>query len=461
MMPVQNVTDNDFSLKKGIYLAIACLIAFFVYWFLPDSCPEAARRTAFVFVVAAILWAFEILPLYVTSLLIIVLLTFSLGKPDGVMNMGFSGYTLFLLPFSSPVIMLFFGGFMLAQALRKYSVDSVVAHAVISKFGTKPLFVLFGILVSTALLSMWISNTVTTVIMLGILLPSLEAVDIKGTFKKALLLAIPYGANIGGIATPIGSPPNAIALGYLSEYGYNLDFFDWMIVCVPLALLILVVTGIVLYLIFPAKDTSIQLLPEKEVILSAKGKLVLVIAGVTICLFLTFPFHGIPYPLVALLCVCMLLMSGLLVEEDLKAIAWDILILMWGSLALGLAVAKSGLASWFVILPVFDQHGALLVFIFCILAVLLSMFISNTATVALLLPIVLGIEGENKIALAITITLVSNLAMVFPISTPPNAIAYSSHLFKTKDMVKAGLVISIISVALILVGYEVILPILL
>lgn len=450
--------QEESLLKRSIYLAITCAIALLVYWLLPESCPEAARRTAFVFVVAAILWAFEILPLYVTSILIVVLLAFSLGKPGGVMNMGFSGYTLFLLPFSSPVIMLFFGGFMLGQALKKYRVDRFITHAVIGKFGTKPIAVLFGILVSSALLSMWISNTVATVIVLGIVLPSLEAVDIKGSFKKALLLAIPYGANVGGIATPIGSPPNAIALGFLAEYGYHLDFFDWMSICIPLMLLILVVTGCVLYLFFPAKDQAIQLLPDEEVVLGLKGKLVLIIAGLTILFFLTFPLHRIPEPLVALLSVTMLLVTGLLNEEDLKAIAWDILILMWGGLALGLAVAKTGLAAWFVTLPIFEQHGPLLVLTFCIAAVFFSMFISNTATVALLLPVALGIDGENKIALAITITMVSNLAMVFPISTPPNAIAYSSHLFKTKDMVKAGLVISLLSVVLILIGYELVIP---
>lgn len=461
MMTDDLSTKNESLLKKGFYLAITFLIASLIYWLLPESCPEAARRTAFVFVAAAILWAFEVLPLYVTSLLIVVLLSFSLGKPGGVMNMGFSGYTLFLLPFSSPVIMLFFGGFMLAQALKKYGVDRYITQAVISRFGTKPIAVLFGILTSSAVLSMWISNTVATAIVLGIVLPSIEGLDIKGSFKKALLLAIPYGANVGGIATPIGSPPNAIALGFLSEYGYNIDFFGWMTICIPLMLVILVITGLVLYLFFPAKDTAIHLLRDGKTFLDSKGKLVLVIAGVTIALFLLFPLHRIPEPLVALFCVTMLLVTGLLNEEDLKSIAWDILILMWGGLALGLAVAKTGLASWFVTLPIFAQHGPLLILTFCIAAVFFSMFISNTATVALLLPVALGIEGENKIALAITITLVSNLAMVFPISTPPNAIAYSSHLFKTKDMVKAGLTISLISVILILVGYEVIIPILL
>lgn len=457
-MPETETRSDYPATKKILYLAIALVLGILTYLFLPDSCPEAARRTAFVFVIAAILWAFEILPLYVTSLLIIVLLAFSLGKPGGVLNMGYSGYTLFLIPFSSPVIMLFFGGFMLAQAMKKYHADHMITHMILSRFGKKPISALFGILLSTALLSMWISNTVTTALMLGIILPSIEAADVKGTFKKALLLAIPYGANIGGIATPIGSPPNAIAISFLTEYGYFIDFFEWMCICVPLMIILLIITCFVLYLFFPPTMKTIDLEPHKQISLCGNGKLVLAITGITICLFLTFPLHGIPEPLIALLCVCMLLMSGLLVEEDLKKIAWDILLLMWGGLALGIAVAKTGLGSWFVTLPIFAHHGALLIFSFCIVAVLFSMFISNTATVALLLPIALGIEGENKIALAITITMVSNLAMVFPISTPPNAIAYSSHLFESKDMIKAGLTISMISVGLILLGYEIIIP---
>jgi len=159
-------------MKKKLWLmAMTLLIAVGVYYFLPDTCPEAAKRTAFVFTVAALFWALEIIPHYGTSLVVVLLLIVLIGREGGVLDLDRSGYRMFLVPFSSPVIMLFFGGFALARALRKYHVDSYIADRVLSLCGDHPYRVLLGIMLLTAVLSMWTSNTATTAIMLGIIAP--------------------------------------------------------------------------------------------------------------------------------------------------------------------------------------------------------------------------------------------------------------------------------------------------
>jgi len=443
---------------KGMVAILTTFIAVAVYLFLPESCPEAARRCAFVFVIAAGFWAFEIFPLYVTSLVVVLLLIFTLAKPGGILGLDRLGYKMFLVPFASPVIMLFFGGFVLASAMRKYRVDSYLAHEILLQVGDRPYSVLIGMMLTTAFLSMWISNTATTAVMMGIIHPFHKGGDQKDPFRKALLLSIPFAANLGGMGTPIGSPPNAIAVGFLSDFGLSVNFIEWMIICVPLMLLLLLIASGVLYYLFPPSYDRLDIESIEKIILGPAGRSVVLIAFVMILLFLTSPIHGIPEPLTALLGAGLLFTTGLLDQQDFKQIHWDILVLMWGGLALGVGVEKTGLGEWIVDLPIFESRGFFLVAMLSALAFILSLFISNTASAALLLPIALSIPIENKMMLAITITLSCAIAMIFPISTPPNAIAYSTGLIKNREMVLAGSIIAIISLMVILLGYQIVIP---
>ncbi len=453
--------NQIFHLKgwsKVLFGILAFIVAGLVYWFLPDSCPEAARRCAFILVLAAGFWAFEIFPLYVTSLLVVLLLIFALAKPGGVMNMDRKGYTMFLVPFASPVIMLFFGGFMLAAAMHKYQADRWVAERILTRFGRHPYSIIVGLMVTTAVLSMWISNTAATAIMIGIIQPFIEKISPENPFRKGVILSIPFSANLGGMATPIGTPPNAIAIGFLSNEGIYLSFVDWMLIAIPLMIILLALASAILFFFYRPEEgfsTGFTVSEEKP---TAKGKWVLAIVLGTILLFVTSPLHKIPESLIALLCAGVLTATGLLSREDVKRLDWDILLLMWGGLALGAGVKETGLGDWIVSQPLFEHRGLLLVVIFSILAMGLSLFISNTATAALLLPIALDIHGANKLFLAVTIALSCSVAMIFPVSTPPNAIAYSTGLIKNKDMVKAGAAIGFISLLIILVGYRVVIP---
>lgn len=424
------------------------------YFFLPADLAEPGRRMAFIFVVAALFWALEIVPLYTTSLMVVVLEILLLCRPGGVMNMDKSGYTMFLAPFSNPIIMLFLGGLTMAVALHKYDVDRLIARKLLKLFGHSPYWIMVGFMITSAFLSMWMSNTATTAMMIAMVVPLLKQIDEDDPFRTGLILSIPFAANIGGIATPVGTPPNAIVIGFLADHGIYLSFLSWMLMALPLAIVLLAGTSLLIHTIYQPKAKSLELKMEDGRKINRDMVMVGIIALVTIALWLTSGLHKIPSGVVALLAIGMLFTFQLLDKNDLKKIEWDVLVLMWGGLALGKGLGETKLTDWIVDLPLFDQQGTLLVVAFCVLAVVFSTFMSNTATANLLIPIIMVVPAENNLLLAITVALSCSLAMALPISTPPNAIAFSTDMIKVKDMLKTGALTSAISVAIVLIGFK-------
>ena len=440
------------SKKIGLAILAACA-ALVVYLALPLSCPEPARRTAAVFVLAALFWALEIIPLFATSLLVVLLLVFFLAKPGGILGMDETGYQIFLLPFSNPVIMLFLGGFVFAKVVQKYRADQAMVSRLLPFFGTKPYFILLGFIFATAFLSLWMSHTASTALMLAIIAPILSRLDEDDYFKKALVLAIPFSANIGGIGTPVGTPPNAITIGILAEQGIKIHFLSWMMMAIPLALILLLLTSVILYFMFPPKHRKLPILFEFKEKLGARAKGAVAIGLLTVVLWLTSGWHRVPESVVSLLSVALFSAFGFLNREDMNSIHWDILVLMWGGLALGKAMEVSGLGQWVVTLPLFSQTGFLLVATFCLLTVLVSIFISNTATANLIVPLAMSLQGENRLLLAVIVALSCSFDMILPISTPSNALAFSTKAISTWDMLKSGSLIVMIAIVFLLLGY--------
>jgi sodium-dependent dicarboxylate transporter 2/3/5 len=301
---------------------------------------------------------------------------------------------------------------------------------------------------------MWMSNTATTAMMVAMIIPLLRQMDERDPFRTGLILSIPFAANIGGIATPVGTPPNAIAIGILADHGIHISFIDWMKMAFPLAIILVVVTSVVLYFLYPSNKSRITFVVPQERVFDHKAKLTVLIVILTVVLWLTSNFHKIPSSLVGLLAAGLFAAFGLLSKDDFKNIDWDVLILMWGGLALGVGMEISGLTQWVIGLPLFQQHGFVLVAVFCLLAVVFSTFMSNTATANLLIPVVMAIPGESPVLLATTVALSCSLAMALPVSTPPNAIAFATNMLHSRDMLKAGVVVSLISVALVLLGFK-------
>lgn len=435
---------------------------------------EVEHRVIAIFAFAALMWLFDAVPAWTTSLVVVVLLLFCTSDsalwffqtgPGGQKFDNLVSNTAILHCFADPTIMLFIGGFIIAIAATKSGLDVKLAKVMLTPFGTKSENVLLGFLLVTAVFSMFISNTATAAMMLTFLAPVLKALPADGKGKIGLALAIPIGANIGGIGTPIGTPPNAIALKFLNDpAGMNLGigFGQWMMVMVPFTLVLLFIAWVVLRRLFPFKQKEIFLEIETHHQSSWKDALVYVTFALTVGLWLTDAVTGVNANVVAMLPLGVLCIAGVITKRDLEQISWSILWMIAGAFALGVAMRQSGLAEDMIAAIPFDSWSPLVVIIGSgLLCYLMANFISHTATAALFVPI-LAIAGASMAGslaayggvttLLIGVAICSSLAMVLPISTPPNALADATGFIKQKYMVITGLIMGGIGLVL---GYVV------
>lgn len=462
--------------SRGALIFATIAASVLTYWIARGFVDELAARTLSVFVIAAVFWATETLPLFATSFVVIGLEIIFLATEGGLANqltrllevMGIETsthqtikYTAFLSPFASDIIILFMGGFLLSAALTKHNIDRAIARRILRPFSRSPLMLLFGVIAITAFFSMWMSNTATAAMMLAIITPVLSKLPAGVRFRRALVLAVAFGANIGGIGTPIGTPPNAIAYGALNAAGYHVTFLQWMLVCVPLELVLLVVTGLVLYLAFrPERGLVIEKLELVQKI-TARGWTTVAILICTIALWLTSGWHGIRPGAVALLATAALTSMAVLDRHDVDTIDWNILILMWGGLSLSVAMKQSGLDGVIgqINLNELPGGGWVIAVVVTIVAVTLSTFMSNTATASILVPMALAAYLVDKEQYVMLTAVACSFAMAMPVSTPPNAMAYATGQVPMGSMLRAGTVITVISAITMLMTYKFMLPI--
>ena len=403
-----------------------------------------------ILVVAAILWVSELIPLFVTSLVILVLEVVWLAP---VMNAHAlpAGPTTFSAPFFSNVILLFLGGLSLSAAFSKFLIAERLARWVLVRTGQRPARVLLGVIITTAFLSMWMSNTATAAMMLGLAMPLLSKVAADDPFRRALVLAIAFSANLGGLGTPIGTPPNAIAMGYMAKQGMAPSFGMWMLLAAPVLLLALLALWLMLLRMFPARARAIELAQASRFQWSWRSRLVVAVSCLTALFWLTGGLHGTPSGIVALVPVIVFFGARLLTRDDLRRLSWDVLILAGGGLSLGVAVEQSGLGIFFVSL--LDTEGvgfAALAVPLAVTAALMTSIMSNTATANLLIPVVLAISGVPLAPLLLTVAYTCSCIMVLPVSTPPNAMVFGSGMIRAKDMFLPGAIISAIGLGLTL-----------
>ena len=464
---------------KKLVMLLFAIAVFLFFWFVPRSFFGIAengtpilsiieQRTVAIFALAALMWMFEVLPTWATSVTIIVLLLFTISDSSPLFmrtagdtaNLGtLVSYKALLAAFADPTIMLFLGGFILAIAATKVGLDVQLAKVLLKPFGTKPKFVLLGFLCVIALFSMFMSNTATAAMMLTFLAPVLRTLPKEEKGMAGLALAIPIAANVGGIGTPIGSPPNAIALGYLNETMHQgVGFGEWMMVMVPFVIVILLIAWVVLMKIFPFTTDKIELKIENTKKPDTKTYIVWVTFAVTILLWVLDKVTGINANVVAMIPVGVFCATGVITKEDLREIDWSVLWMVAGGFALGIALNKTGLAENLVESIPFASFPPLVVLLLSgFIAYLLSNFIANSAAANLLVPILCAVGvGMGELldpvggarALIIGVALSTSFAMLFPISTPPNAIAHSTGLIQVKDMTKVGLIIGVIGFVL-------------
>ena len=437
--------------KAVLILAIALLAGAAVSRIPFDGLSEAGRLTFGIFTAAAILWLLEPFPLYVTSFIIVILEVILLGRSGGPLGLTGSGYMIFLHPFFSSVVVLLLGGFVIAQAVKRYGIDTWLLRKLLHRVGTRPGAVLLGVMVMTSFFSMWISNTATTALMMAIVIPVVSTFPGNEPFRKAIILGIPFAANIGGIGTPIGSPPNAIAIGFLEQSGYEISFLDWMILGVPIVIVLILVCWLILYILYRPKIEHVELeVPEEAESLDSRSKFILAVFLLVVVLWLTSSLHGIPPAITALIPFVILFGLRMLDEDDIRELGWGILFIVGGGMSLGVAMRESGLSEWMVSQVDFAAIGTIgILFLFAAAAAILTTFISNSATANLLLPIVVGIAAVSPVSSALVVAIVSSAAMILPVSTPPNAIAYGSGQVDVRDMARSGSIVTAVSLVFV------------
>jgi sodium-dependent dicarboxylate transporter 2/3/5 len=381
------------------------------------------------------------------------------------MGLGVEGharidYTVFFGPFAKDIIFLFMGGFLLSSALTKHHIDVAITRRILRPFGRSPGILLFATIALTAFFSMWMSNTATTAMMLAIIRPIVMRLPAEDRFHRALILGVAFGANIGGIGTPIGTPPNAIAFGALNAAGYEVSFLGWMLVAVPLGVVLALLCGFILYFSFrPGRGLTIPEVEDDHRI-AAAGCVTIVILVCSVALWLTSGWHGIKPGAVALLAAAALTSLAVLDRHDVDTIDWNLLILMWGGLSLSVAMRETGLDEVVAGVDIGGPAAAgwLLAAIVTLVAVLMSTFMSNTATAALLMPMALALSVEPREQYAMLAALACSFAMSMPVSTPPNAMAYATGQVPINSMIRAGTIITVAGIITVLAGYQLMLP---
>ncbi|MFO7637960.1 MAG: SLC13 family permease [bacterium] len=408
--------------------------------------PEPAKRCLAILAVATWLWVTEAIPLFATSFLIVLLSTLLLTGPLNI------GIQVFFAPLFDPVIMLFLGGFVLSQALDKYGLDDLLAREILGRTGSNPRRVLFGMMLVAALLSMWMSNTAATALLVGLALTIIRRLEPGDPFRIALIIGIPFAANIGGVATPIGTPPNAIALGILAEQGIRLSFIRWMAIGLPVTSVLFLFLWWLLLRLFPARARAVTLPPVEHAPLDRRQWTIVVTFAVTVLLWLTAELHRLPSAVVAIIPALVFTGLRILDKQDFGRVGWDVLILMGGGLSLGVAIQRSGLTDWVLTLVRLEGvNPLLLTAALTATAMVVTTFISNTSAAALLLPLVAGLAPHPTVpVLAVAIGV--SVSMVLPVSTPPNAIAYGSGLFSVRTMARVGIIVSAAGLLIVIFG---------
>lgn len=470
------MSNGKINVKYCVLLPIVLAVTIFL-WCVPtsffgmDALTVTQQRTIAIFAFAALMWIFEIVPNWVTSLIVIVasLLTVSNKSLAFLMQTGdesaFVPFKTIMAAFADPVVMLFMGGFVLAIVASKYGMDVTMARVLLKPFGKKPKFVLLGVLVVISLFSMFMSNTATAAMFLAFLAPvfaSLPAEDKKG--KVGIALAIPIAANVGGIGTPIGTPPNATAVGILANNGIDVSFGTWAARMIPFVVVMILLAWVLLIVMYPFKSKEIVLEIKKN---DKKADWRTYVAWITflgtIILWMTEKITGLNSNVVALIPLAVYTATGVFTKEDIKEINWSVLWLVAGGFALGYDLEGTGLAKTLVTSINFSAMSIIIVFVVAgLICYFLSNFISNSATAALLIPIMVAMgkgllasDNANAFvamggqhALAIFVAVCASLAMLLPISTPPNAIASSTGLVETKDMAKVGIIVGVVGLVL-------------
>lgn len=455
--------DGGRSWLRSLLAATVSLLLAALAWWLASGVEvlsPAAHRAAFVVVLAAGLWVSEAIAAFAVGILILglqVLLLGDLWSQDGSSSTGWESIVAVL---GHPLIWLFLGGFVLAAGMAQSGADRWWARQLIGRMGNRPSAVLLGVMLTTFLLSCLMSNTATVAMMLAILAPLLAAFPRGDRYATGLALGLAVAANLGGMGSLIGTPPNAIAVGNLSQLDGQLaiSFVGWIGLGLPVGAALLLLGWRWIAWRYPSSRESLPM----EVVFGeplaqgggprARQKRLLrlwfvqLTLAVTVGLWLSQPWHGTPTAAIALLPIVLLTASGTLDAKSMRGLNYDLLFLLAGGLALGEMLTDTGLSGWLVAQVEWLPWSPLaMIGLLSMLTVLLSNLMSNTATATILIPVGISLVPDQAQLAAMSIALCSSTAMCLPVATPTNALVYGSGRVSTREFLLIGLIMGLVA----------------
>jgi len=397
-------------------------------------------RAAVIASTYLVLLLYEVVPPFVPALLLLVATPILLG-PFGA---SYQLPAVLTWP-ADPILALFGGGLVLGLAAKRHGIDTAIARALVRFSRNEQRTLMALILLGTAAMSMWMSNIAAAAVMLTALRPTFASMPLNAPFRRAVLLSLAIGANLGGMATPIGSGPNAIAIAATWEH-HPITFLGWMAFAVPLVVAMLGFAYLLLLVRYGVKGVFEHgdLLPSVP---DQKMKGVAILFTIAIAAWISEPFHGVSAPLIALAFACLLFGAGFLKQEDLRGLDWSTLGLIGGGISLGKLIERTGLFHQFTDLIDWLMPSVVLLGGLALASALLSAVMSNTATAALLVPI--GLTLSPSPTTAVIIAMAASFGMPFVVSTPPNAMVYGEGGLTARDLLSVGLPIMIVGCSLV------------
>jgi sodium-dependent dicarboxylate transporter 2/3/5 len=447
----ENTIQTGWKKNKKVFLFIlSFLLALGLTFLLKEpTFTDSQVYVIFLLLFSISLWLTEAMPAFAVSLFIIAYLVFALG--NSYLNSAPEKIEKYAQTFSSSMIWLLLGGFFLAAAMTKTKLDQALFKYTLKISGTNPRHLLIGLMGTTMVASMLMSNTATTSMVIAAILPLVASLGKKSGISKALLLGIPLAAATGGIGTIIGTPPNAIGVGALKSAGIIVEFIDWMKFGIPVSFVLTAIGCFALIRIY-IKDTSpisLAFLEDQEAKSSGesilKRKIVVGVIVLTVGLWLTASLHGLTVASICAIPLVILTVTGVLEGKDIQGLPWDTLLLVAGGLSLGLALEQTGLLNHYAdMLISMKLNSMVLIFVFAYLTMLVSNIMSNTAASTVMIPLGMAILPDLKLEIAMIIAISASTAMFLPVSTPPNAIAYSTGLLEQKDFRLGGILVGLL-----------------
>ncbi len=417
------------------------IIALLITWFFRDlGYGNAVDYVFFLTVLAIGLWITEAIPPFAVGIFLIAMLLFGFGT-DYLISES-APVEMYVGTWTSNVIWLLLGGFFLAEGMKVVKLDRALFRFTVNRFGNRPDRLLMGLMITTALASMVMSNTATTAMMISSVLPLIQVLGKSSAYSRALLTGIPAAASVGGIGTIIGSTPNAIAVGALQEAGIHITFVEWMAVGFPLGLLLVYLFG--RFLISRLKIRQVELdfsllTDDHDDVPRSRRMAVYITMGITILLWLTEPLHGIPLAATSAVPIVLLTLTQVITAAEVRKLPWETLMLVAGGLAMGIALVDVGLAEITMNhvnslpLPVIG-----IAILFSLLSVSISNVMSNTAAASILVPLGLSLSMPYGLAVPVIVAISCSCSLMLPVSTPSNAIAYATGMMDQKDFRRGG-----------------------